>query len=204
MLVLVVADNRTVRTKHLAQCIPAGSEILPYDDTYGSVLDLEQYLYPSLFTLTPPVIHVKFMLESAAMSTDLMKKMIASPSVFVFEELALPTSLITAFKKAGALVHLAEKSPKTAKANDLFGATLAITAKDKKSRWMAYQSALAHHPVEAIIGILYWKIRDLISKNPKEKQSHLALYTALIEAHARAWQTGTPLALAIEKVLLTQ
>ena len=50
--------------------------------------------------------------------------------------------------------------------------------------------------------MLYWKVRDMALKEKDENGQYHSLYTSLLEAHAAAWQEGTPLVLAIEKVLL--
>lgn len=207
MLLLIVADTQSARQKHITPFLATlgASEVLRYDDTYGTLTDLEQYLYPSLFSIAPPVIHIKFMLEaSTVIENTFLKKLMASPTLFLFEEMALPSPLVTLFKKVGAVIHTEGDIKKVPKGADIFGATLALTATDKKSRWMAYRKALANHPIEAVIGILYWKIRDLATKNPKEKNRYNALYKKMLTAHARAWETGAPLELMIEKVLLSQ
>ena len=200
MIFLVVADTQQQRQRHIETILaPFGeSEVLIYDDTYGTVGDLEQFLYPSLFSSAPPVVQVKFMLAEM-LDTSYLKKMLASPTIFLFEEMILASPLVTSFKKAGAIVHTELRQKKESKSNDIFGVTLALTAKDKKSRWIAYRQALDVHPIEAIIGILYWKLRELASKNSEYK----SLYKKMLGAHARAWEIGAPLDLMIEKVLLS-
>jgi hypothetical protein len=59
-----------------------------------------------------------------------------------------------------------------------------------------------HHAPEAILGILYWKLRDLITKGRNAVQ-YQEQYRALLSAHAKAWEQGVPIALAIEKVILS-
>lgn len=202
MVFLVVDHKQRARHSHIATIIEplAESEVLFFDDTMGSVVDLEQYLYPSLFVSAAPIIHVKFVLGEDAIATPLLKQLIASPTVFVFEEMQVPTSIVTAFKKAGAVVHSAEKKSAAKKEGDIFAITKALTAPDKKSRWLAYRAALIDNSIEGVIGILYWKAKELVASNKK----YHALYRALIQAHARAWEQGTPLELEIEKVILTQ
>jgi hypothetical protein len=204
MIYLVVGNNQTERHAQISSIVQGDSELFVLDETQGTLLDLEQYLYPSLFMSVAPVVHLKYMLDSGALVAQFLQKLLASPTVFVFEEIEIPSALITTFKKAGATVYVQEKIKSTKREADIFAVTNALTAVDKKKRWMAYRDALALHPVEAIMGILYWKVRDMAIKMPKEKEKHLALYRQLLKAHARAWETGTPLELVIEKVLLTQ
>jgi hypothetical protein len=86
--------------------------------------------------------------------------------------------------------------------SNLFGVTSLLALPSKKDRWIAYQKAIAQYPIEAILGMLYWKVRDLALKEKDQQGTYHTLYTNMLEAHAKAWQNGTPLELAIEKVLL--
>lgn len=204
MLYLVVGDNHILRTTQIATIVPEEGEVFVFDETQGTLLDLEQFLYPSLFMAAAPVVHLKYMLDTDVLTGMFLQKLLASPTMFVFEEIAVPSPIVTSFKKAGAIVHTQEKANNTKKESDIFAVISAITALDKKKRWMAYRDALTAHPVEAIMGILYWKVRDMANKMPKEKEKYLSLYRRLLNAHARAWETGTPLELVVEKVILTQ
>ncbi len=51
-----------------------------------------------------------------------------------------------------------------AKKESLFAVTSLITLPNKKDRWLAYQKAVAQYPIEAILGMLYWKVRDMVMK----------------------------------------
>lgn len=203
MLFIIVGDNKTFRKEKLDEILEpfTESERIVYTDTAGAVQDLEQFLYPSLFTISAPVVHAQFMF-SEAVTTELAKKLIASPTVFIFEEFELPSPTGTALKKNGAIIYAAEKSKARKIENDIFAAVACITAVDKKSRWLAYRSALENHSIEAILGILYWKVRTLAA-NGGADSPYLRLYSKLLEAHARAWQSGAPLAALIERVILS-
>lgn len=208
MIILVVSDQKNFRQKTISSFVDTmpGSEILIYDDTYGNLTDLEQYLFPSLFTQSPPIVHLKYMLNESIdyLTNELTKKMLASPTTFIFEEMSLPKSSITNFKKLGSLVHTSESVKEIKKTNDIFAVTKALTASDKKSRWLAYEDTLKSNSIEAVIGILYWKIKDLISKSKGGvKNNYKNIYKELLTAHVKAWQTGAPLETLIEKVILT-
>lgn len=204
MLCVVVGDNHRERTQTIDALLPTEGEVFVFDETMGTVGDLEQYLYPSLFMSAPPVIHAKYMLATEPLEPSFVRQLLASPTLFIFEEIELPAPLVTVFKKQGVVIHAQEKTKTIKKEADIFVVTGALMASDKKKRWMIYRDALTQHPIEAIMGILYWKVRDMALKNPKEKAVHLKLYRELLNAHARAWESGTPLELEIEKVLLMQ
>ncbi len=206
MIILIVADDKAFRSAHVTKTLTtyAQSEVLRHQDT--PIAELEQYIYPSLFVSVAPVVHISFGLsdEPEAANALFLKKLMASPTLFLFEEMTLPAGLITVFQKSGAVVHRSEIKKTAKKTNDIFAVTKALTNPDKKSRWIAYRTALVAQPIEAIIGILYWKLQDLIAKNPKDKERYVALYKNMLSAHMRAWESGAPLEAMIEKVLLSQ
>ncbi|HVY36065.1 MAG TPA: hypothetical protein VG982_02195 [Candidatus Paceibacterota bacterium] len=206
MLFLLIGENRDDRKTKLGEIIQElpESEIVPLDDTTTTAEALEQYLYPSLFSIATPIVHAKFVLSSAetTLGSDFFKKLSASPTVFIFEELALPAPVVTAMKKSGALVHATGTVKAKKEGGDIFSIAGAIVGKDKKSRWMAYRAALATHPIEAILGILYWKVRTLAEKGVPGNEYEV-LYRRLLDAHTRSWQTNAPLDALIEKVILT-
>lgn len=207
MLTIVVADTKSYRADRIAALLEtyALSEVIVLDDTLVTIAELEQYLYPSLFALTAPLVHARFVLDAKEkdLTPALLKKIIASPTIFLFEELSLSKPFLVSLKKMGVEIH-DEPARATAREqkNNLFSVTNLVTMQNKKDRWLAYQKAIEQYPIEAILGMLYWKVRDMALKEKDSNGQYHSLYTALLEAHATAWQQGTPLALAIEKVLL--
>lgn len=205
MIIVILSDQYEVRRATLTEVLaPYGNtEILHYDDTVGTVRDLEQFAYPSLFTIGPSIVRAVYTLESSldTCTPQTIATLVASPTVFVFEEQGLPASVVTALKKAGAVIYASPKKNLPKKESDIFAVTKALTASDKKTRWLVYRAALTEHPIEALLGIMYWKLKDLIAKDSTHS-GYRDLYTRLITAHARAWQSGAPLEVAIEKVLL--
>lgn len=208
MIYLVLSDKQDFRKSKILEISKtfAESEVIVYDDTYGSVAELEQYLYPSLFSPASPIIHLKFIISSdlESITSTFIKKLLSSPTIFLFEEINLPSTICILFKKSGAEIYSQLETKNIKKNSDIFGATLALTAKDKKSRWIAYNKSLKNHSIEAMIGILYWKVRDLATKNPKEKEKYIKLYKNLLDAHTLGWERGVSLELMIEKVILSQ
>jgi hypothetical protein len=205
MLILVVADNKSHREASILKALPSLDEYERIVVSEGEIEELEQYLYPSLFSAVAPVIHARFLIDSdvSALDAARIKKFAASPTIFIFEEFALPSPVITLAKKHGAIVHATPKEKSTKPPMNIFAVAEAITASDKKSRWFAFRKAMETQPIEGVIGILYWKVRELALKDP-QKDQYKKLYQALIEAHASAWKSGAPLELLIEKVILTQ
>jgi hypothetical protein len=203
MLYVIATDNKTSRGTKILEVVSAHehTERIVLDDSMMTLQDLEQFLYPSLFSQGVSLVHGKFFLDRGDFDEGMIKKFVMSPTVFIFEELALPKQLATTLTKSGAVVHLGEKQPAPKKEGDIFAVTACITAKDKKARWIAYRTALETQPIEALLGILFWKLRTLAVNGAKGNQ-YEQLYKAMLGAQKRAWQTGAPLDALVEKIIL--
>ena len=122
MLTLIVADTKSFRKSHLNALVEEFSpnEIITFDDTLLAVSDLEQYIFPSLFNNGTSFIHAQFILDTKEkdLTAILLKKLIASPTMFVFEELVVSKPFLTNAKKQGAVVHVEEKIKSTKQEND--------------------------------------------------------------------------------------
>lgn len=202
MFVIAISDTKEFR-KECADSVCGVGERIIIDETLSTLFDLEQYLYPSLFETQAPVVYAQFMLEgkNTELTPSFIQKLSASPTVFFFEEFTLPTTFITTLKKHGAIVHQSKEKKVTKKSDDIFALASSIITLDKKKSWLAFRAAIEKQPVEALLGIMYWKVRDVMLKQKSEE--YKKLYTKLMHAHMAAWRTNTPLELLIEKALLT-
>ncbi len=207
MLYLIVGTEPGTRVKQRTAVLSSYTgEIIALDDMSASLPDLEQYLYPSLFSIQTPIIHGKYLLKEyeKEVTKELLQKLVRSPSIFILEEQSIGAPIVAMVKKEGGVVHAEKATASLKKENTIFSVTIALTGQTKKDRWMAYRTAVLLHPPEALIGILYWKLKDLIgSTAASSKMRYKKLYTALMKAHAKAWKEGTPLELAIEKIVLS-
>lgn len=202
MLVVVISDKKEYRKKcSLDYC---GGDEINISSEMMSVFDLEQYIYPSLFELNTPTVRAHFLLEENEKDLDdfFIKKLVSSPTVFFFEELFISKDLLKILEKNGAVVHYDKNVGTSVKQKDnLFNLASSIVTSDKKTSWLNYQKSIKDYNIEAILGIVYWKTRDLMIKNPKNV-FYKKFYKDLMFAHARAWEKSLPLELLIEKVLL--
>lgn len=205
MLTIIIGADSEVRTNKRESILAKhGAEVVAVDDMMSSISELEQYLYPSLFSLTTPVVHGKFLFEEYAeqLTKELLQKLVLSPTVFILEERALAMAVIKTIEKEGGVIFHDRGNKQLAKPNTIFTVTNALTATSKKDRWLAYRTARSEHAPEALIGILYWKLRDLIEKSGARGSAFKSMYSSLMKAHKEAWQKGFALDVAIEKVIL--
>ena len=207
MIYIVLGTDALLRTKAkeaLFKKIGTATHII--DDSVMDVSALETYAYPSLFSTTPQLIVASFLLEPAeTIDKKLIATLVASPNIFVLVERTMKTDRKKLFEAQGASVIVSDLPVKKSSPPALFTTVASIcTLPSARERWLQYQSVIEKEPAEAIVGIMYWKLRDLIQKVPAKRPFYTAFYRDLISAHAQSWQQGTSLSIAVEKVLLTR
>lgn len=205
MIHVIVAGDIEIRTKHRKAIFKEyPGEIIFIDDSSASLNSLEHYAYPSLFSFQAPVVHSKYLIEeySDVLTKEIIKTLVSSPTIFIFEEKSIASPIVKLLEKEGAIIVQDKTLKKEIKGKTIFAVTEALTLSSKKNRWLVYRQSRAEHSAEAIIGILYWKLRDLIGKTRGDNTNLKKLYQSLINAHKKSWQKGFPLELAIEKVIL--
>ena len=207
MLQIIINLNVDVRKKQRDLLLNKNTNVLEdiffLDDMNSDVTALQRYAFPSLFSASVPVVHARFLLEknSDLLTKELLETLVNSPTFFLLEESSLSTPFLKNLEKSGVIVHNEKPIKSIAKQTTIFNVTNVITSQSKKDKWLSYQKALEEHPVEAIMGILYWKLRSLIDNSPKN-ETLKDMYSSFMKAHKTAWQKGFPLELAIERAIL--
>lgn len=203
MIEIILSESFEERSKKKSSIVSSHKGeiiVIDRDDFHFDLL--EDYAYPSLFVTTNFLVYSKYLLGSSTdLRKELIKVLVSSPTLFVLEERKISANILKSLEKEGAIVHSFKNQKAINKKNNIFSVTNAITAPLKKDRWLAFQKSLQEHSAEALIGILYWKLKSLIDEN-KSSEKFKDFYTRLMVAQKQSWQKGTPLSLAIEKVIL--
>ncbi len=90
----------------------------------------------------------------------------SSNTIFIMER-ELTKDIVKSLEKSGAQIILCDE-PKEAKKKEfnIFALTDAFSAKDKKGTWLLYREAIFHEQApEAIIGVLFWAVKNMFTKN---------------------------------------
>lgn len=97
---------------------------------------------------------------------EYLDTLVLSHNVVIVYERELAKDIVTTFQKVGATVIAHVEAKKTAKQNfNIFSITDAFTARDKKGTWLLYREALLHEQApEAIIGVVFWAIKNMVTK----------------------------------------
>jgi len=123
---------------------------------------------------------------------DFAPRLVASPNIVFIMERELVKDVVKSLEKSGAQIILCDE-PKEAKKKEfnIFSITDAFAMKDKKGTWLLYREALLHEEApEAIVGVLFWSVKNMFSKNrfskwKKEELEHASreLVRIVHEAH---------------------
>ena len=105
-----------------------------------------------------------------------LKLMADSANSFVFLESKLNKPILDDFKKAGAVINLFELPKEKKEKYDNFLIANAFSQKDKLNMWIYFRQAMDKGVgMEEIIGVLFWKIKDMILKRNFSKFSETEL-----------------------------
>jgi hypothetical protein len=103
--------------------------------------------------------------ENANFVLSKLKEMGESENSFVFLEGKLNKGTLDAFKKARAEINVFELSKEKKEKYDNFLVANAFANKDKLNTWICFRQAMdLGVGMEEIIGVLFWKIKDMILK----------------------------------------
>lgn len=203
------ADKKIAGYEKLLKSIPKGTEVFKVARNNFDPMEIESFFSGAgLFFNKCAVVFSNILEREDERSFVLgrLDEFANSPNVFVFIESKLLKSQIDPFKKTGAEVNYYEL-PKIKHerynnfllANDLGG-------KDKKSLWLHYrQAADLGVGLEELVGVMFWKVKDMLSKNflGKWKREELVkVGEKLAYLLPQARRRGQDSEIALEKFIL--
>lgn len=202
-------DARTKRTTYEKFLKSIKTELLFVNRNNFNKLQIESlYSGAGLFTPKSTVVF-EGILEYEDSRDFILGKlplMAESSSDFIFLESKLTKPILDAYKKARAEVNVFELPKEKKEKFDNFLVANAFGAKDKLNMWVYFRQAMdVGVGMEEIIGVLFWKIKDMILKRdfrkfpePELKNSAARLSYLLPQARTR----GEDAEAAFEKFLL--
>ena len=130
--------------------------------------------------------------------------LVASPHTFIFEEEKLLKRPLELLAKAKAEVVVYASLEKK-ESFDVFSLANAFGARDRKKMWLLLTQGLVSGMVpEAALGMLHWKVRDLLGKkSPSYTPGELRnISRELVTLYHEAHRGGGDLELLLERFLL--
>ena len=118
----------------------------------------------------PPAVVIEQMLSRADLVLDKedLELLAEVSTIFIFLEDKLLKAEETKYKKYATIERFEEKKEKATPVTNVFAIADAFCRKDKVTTWILYREAVEKGTEpEAISGMLFWKIRQMILASPK-------------------------------------
>ncbi len=182
MIYLFTGDDATKRLEAYEKFLTSsrkGAEIFFINKNEFNPIQLESLYSGSGLFFSKSVAVFKNILEFETARNFVLERaqdMNDSPNLFIFLEGKLNKPVLDVFNKAGAKVYIFElPKEKKEKFNNFLLAT-AFEDKDKLKLWMHYREAVdLGVGLEELIGVLFWKMKDMILKKNFRKFSRVQL-----------------------------
>ena len=212
MIFLFAGDD--TKNKHFAyekfiKSMPVGTEsFLVSRNDFDTVQVESFYSGLSLFSEKSAMIFQNIFEyeETRNFILDKLKLMEESANFFLFLEGKLNKLILDAFKKARAEINIFELPKEKKEKYDNFLVANAFSRKDKLNTWICFREAMDRGVgMEEIIGVLFWKIKNmLITKNfSKFSESELKDFASRLSyLLSKARKEGRDAESAFEQFLL--
>ncbi len=182
MLYLFSGDdtkNKLLSYEKFVKSVPKTHELLFINRNDFNATQIESfYSGASLFSSVSTLVfkNVLEYEEIREFILEKLKKMAESPNSFVFLESKLLKPILDAFKKAGATTYIFELPKEKKEKFDNFLVANAFEKKDKLNMWIYFRQAVDLGVVmEELIGVLSWKVKDMLLKKNFSKLTQLEL-----------------------------
>ena len=162
------AKNKILSYEKFIRSISKGEEVLFISRNNFNKMQIESlYSGSSLFSAKSAVVFENILEyeENRDFILDKLSLMGESANSFIFLEAKLNKPILDAFKKARAELNIFELPKEKREKFDNFLVANAFAEKDKLNTWIYFRQAMdVGVGMEEIIGVLFWKIKDMILK----------------------------------------
>jgi hypothetical protein len=171
MLYLFFGNDSTNKLKafeSFSKAIPKSTDVLSFSRNNFSKMQIESlYSGVSLFSAKSAIIFSNILEyeEQRDFILEKLEQMGESGNSFIFLEGKLNKPIIDAFKKARAEMNIFELPKEKMEKFDNFLVANAFGQKDKLNLWIYFRQAMdLGVGMEELVGVLFWKIKDMILK----------------------------------------
>ena len=189
--------------------ISGKTEIFPISRNNFNQTEIESlYSGSSLFSTETAVVFSNILEyeENRSFILDKLKLIAESSNTFVFLEGKLNKPIIDAFKKNSAEMNVFELPREKKEKFDNFLIANAFASGDKLNTWICFRQAMdVDVSLEEIVGVLFWKIKDMILKKNfgKFKEEQLKMFISKLSYLVpEARKEGRDAESALEQFLL--
>ena len=180
------AKSKIINYEKFIKSLPKEVEVFPVNRNDFDQVQIESfYSGSSLFSAKSAVVFSGILEyeETREFILEKLEAMGKSGNIFVFLEGKLNKSILDAFRKARAELNVFELPKEKKEKFDNFLVANAFANKDKLNTWIYFRQAVDVGVVmEELIGVLFWKIKDMLLKKnfSKFSEEQLKNYAAKI------------------------
>ena len=182
MIYLFTGDdtkNKFISYEKFIKSIPTSTAIFFINRNEFNPIQIESfYSGSSLFSVLSAVIFQNIFEreETRDFVLEKLKLMGESANSFIFLEGKLNKSILDAFKKVRAELNIFELSKEKKEKFDNFLVANAFGKRDKLNTWIYFRQAMEKGVgMEELIGVLFWKIKDMLIRKDFHKFSESEL-----------------------------
>lgn len=164
------SKNKILNYEKFIKSLPASETFFVNRNSFDPVQIESFYSGSSLFSALSTVVFQNIFEyeETRSFVLEKLKKMGESDNIFIFLEGKLNKLVLDAFKKLNpkiAQINVFELPKAKKEKYDNFLVANAFANKDKLNTWICFRQAMdVGVGMEEIIGVLFWKIKDLLLK----------------------------------------
>lgn len=203
------AKNKNLAYEKFIKSIPASTERFLISRNEFNPMQIESfYSGSSLFSVLSAIVFYNIFEheETRDFVLEKLPLMGESKNSFIFLESRLNKPILDAFKKIDAIINVFELPKEKKEKFDNFLVANAFGQKDKLNLWIYFHQAVDKGVVmEELIGVLFWKIKDMIIKKDFRKFSQVELMDSVSRLSyllPQARKEGRDAESAFEKFLL--
>ncbi|MFA5932087.1 MAG: hypothetical protein WC793_01790 [Candidatus Paceibacterota bacterium] len=189
MLYLFSGDdskNKILNYEKFIKSIPVGTETFFINRNDFNPVQIESfYSGASLFSALSAIVFLNIFEyeEKRDFLLERLAQMGESSNTFIFLESKLNKPILDAFKKARAELNVFELPKEKKEKFDNFLVANAFANKDKLNTWIYFRQAVdVGVGMEELVGVLFWKIKDMLLKKnfSKFKEEQLKIFVSRI------------------------
>ncbi|MES3031999.1 MAG: hypothetical protein V4699_02020 [Patescibacteria group bacterium] len=173
------AKNKLISFEKFIKSIPKNQEIFSISRNDFDRTQIESFYSGSSLFSALSVVVFKNILEHEETRDFILDKLTLmgeSANSFIFLEGKLNKPILDAFKKAQTVINIFELPKEKKEKFDNFLVANAFSNKDKLNLWIYFRQAMDKGVVmEELIGVLFWKIKDMLIKKNFGKFSAIEL-----------------------------
>jgi len=174
MIYLFVGEDRNKKLsayEKFVKSLPKETEVFSFSKDNWNEMEIESLYSGSGLFFSKSAVVLSNVLEKEDTREFILEKLPLieeSQNDFIFIEDKLPKAVLDAFKKARAEINYFEEDKYAKKGKEKFNSFLlanALGSKDKLNLWISFRQAVERGvALEELVGVLFWKVKDMILK----------------------------------------